>query len=1078
MDLGIDTSLSRPVFAPSREAGTTREDPVIEDASSSAETVSVSPQPSASSHSPNNISFPLAILLVATTYFITGWAGLTWAIDTGFATAIWPPSGIALAGLLLFGYRVAPAVFLGSFFANILSVNSFEMLSQTTPTAYLAAAVIAGGATLQAAGSAWLVRRFGGYPNPLIEPGKIILFFIYAGPLGCLINALVGSSTLLLTGTIPSEAWLVTAFTWWSGDTLGVLIFTPLILVWGLDAKGNRRLPVTLLLLTTFVVAIGAYLYVLSLDKKNVIDDLHTRAEDISKKLELTLKGHLSVLATQEGVFHALQNVTPAQFRDFSSPALTEFPALHALSWNQRFSDEERPDIEAFYRQHYGPKRRITQRTADGTLIPAEKNPEYVSVMMIEPLEKNLKALGFNVLSNPVAQQALDLARDTAQQTMTGRIRLIQETGTQSAVLVFRPHFPQNLPRDTPQSRQDNLVGYHTAVLRIGDILETVAPYARTYGLDLQLFDRTAEPGQQLLFSTFAPNVSVEDINLDHSTSKTASWTYKIPMPGRDWELCTYVQQSFLSQRLEKSGWDVLIPGLIISSLIGLFTLFRTGHFLQMEQSIDERTKDLRREIAERKLAEQALLVAKAEAEQASRSKSEFLATMSHEIRTPMTGVIGFADLLLAGDLAPGNREKVGWIKDCSNALLRILNDILDMSKIDAGKMQIAPIDFSLPELIDDVLTLFAPQQKEKKEVELVLKLSEDFPTALKADPTRIRQILINLIGNAYKFTQKGSITIEGSLEKAVGTGTDKFKISVTDTGIGIHPDILPRLFREFSQADASISRKFEGTGLGLVICKRLAELMGGKIGATSKLGQGSCFWFSLPWIEATGNITKLDQILPQSNYNTNRSLDILIAEDNRINQKIIEAVITALGHKTTFTSNGREVMLAHKKGQYDLILMDVRMPEMSGPEATLAIRQLEGEKASIPIIAVTADAMIENRQEYFDSGMNDCVTKPIDRDELVAAINRVMSTEIHSPDTRPDGQEKEGASQPLSGKELPKKPAKKSTKAPVPIPEPEAGVDADADADAEPPAEFTAEVEDILKKLQSVASEYTQKNK
>ncbi|WP_169337404.1 CHASE domain-containing protein [Kiloniella laminariae] len=1041
------------------------------------------------------LSLPLAILLVATAYFITGWAGLTWAIDTGFATAVWPPSGIALAAVLLFGYRVAPGIFIGSFLANVLSGNSFEQLILSTPTALFTAAMIAIGAAVQALGSGFLVRYFGGYPNPLITPGKIILFFIYAGPLGCLINAIIGSSTLMVTGTILPEVWLATAVTWWSGDTLGVLIFTPLILVWGLDIKGNRRLPVTLLLLATFVLAIGAYLYVLSLDKESVEKDLHNRAQDIARELDLTLQGHLSVLATQEGVFHALETVTPTQFRDFTTPALREFPALHALSWNPRYKDEQRPWVENFYRQHYGPEIKITQRDVDGDLIPAEKNPEYVSVLMIEPLQKNLPALGYNVLSNPVSRITLDQARDSGEQITTSQIRLIQGSAHQAAVLVFRPHYPQHLPHDSVESRQKNLTGYHTAVLRIEDVLEKVISHAQTFGLDLELFDRTAEPGKQLLFSTFSRKTPAAGVNYKNLPQRTASWTFKIAMPGRDWELCSYVQSEFLTNRLEKSGWMVLIPGLIISSLICLFTLFRTGVLLQMELSVEERTRDLRYEIAERKQVEEALLIAKSEAEQASRSKSEFLATMSHEIRTPMTGVIGFADQLLAGDLAPENREKVSWIKDCSKSLLRILNDILDMSKIDAGKLEIEQIDFSLPELIDDVLALFDQKDKEGTGIELVVKLSEDFPSAIKADPTRIRQILINLIGNAFKFTHKGNIIIEGNLEQTTGVGTDMIRISVSDTGIGIHPDVLPRLFREFSQADASISRKFEGTGLGLVICKRLAELMGGKIGATSNLGQGSCFWFTLPCIEATGDVTKLDQILPQSGYNTSRTLNILVAEDNRINQKIIEAVIKALGHKTTFTNNGREVLKAHKKAQYDLILMDVRMPEMSGPEATLAIRQLENEKASIPIIAVTADAMIENRQEYFDCGMNDCVTKPIDRDELVAAINRVMGEEIHTATpqidegpqgiTPPDSARKPSAkSSAKSSKKALEDAQKKSGKKPSKAPPPEVETDTETDTETdieteeEPPAEFTAEVEDILKKLQSVASEYTQKNK
>ncbi|MFD2207719.1 CHASE domain-containing protein [Kiloniella antarctica] len=947
-----------------------------------------------------NISNVFLIFLLGSVYGVTGWVGLSWAIETGYATAIWPPSGIALAAILIFGYRVWPGVFIGSFCANILSVNSLEFLADVSFLSFLVAVGIASGAALQAVGGGYLVHRFGNYPNPLTSPGKIIRFFVLAGPIACILNAIIGSSVLVFTGVVDVESWVSTAVTWWGGDTLGVFIFTPMILVWRFDRTQewvNRRGPVTTVLIVTFGLTITAYGYVRALDKTNVLLELEAVSNDMAKELNLTLRGYLSVLAAQEGTFHAIGKVTPEQFKTFTNVPLIEFPALKAISWNARFSHDERPAREASLQQSYGPNLIIKDRDNKGQLSSASNRAEYVSVMMIEPLRENFKVLGFDVMSNPVRREALNLARDLGEAVTTGRITLVQEDDANKyGVLIFRPHYLAGSSVDTVKDRRQAIQGYHTGVIDIEVIIKSLFPAVESKGVELQLLDMTAEQSKRLLFRSSVKSYNTENKNLSvPKIQADSNWTHVVNVPGRKWELQVHALDDFLKQRLQKSGWEVLVPGLIITSLIGFLALLGTGRHLELEATVDERTRELLTEIADRKVAEQALITATKEAENANKTKSEFLATMSHEIRTPMTGVIGYADMLLEDELDDESHEKVSKIKDCTKSLLRVLNDILDISKLDAGKLDVEHIDFSLKELVTEVLALFDEKMGRDTQLKVELNLSDDFPEFVNSDSTRIRQVLLNLIGNAFKFTQEGHLIVQGSLVKSV-RDQQEFKISVEDTGIGISAEGVPKLFTEFSQADASISRKYEGTGLGLAICKRLIELMGGRIGVESKLGEGSTFWFTLPYVPAKKTIQSSPAKKTVVDHETIRPLNVLIAEDNKINQRIIEFTMEALGHKVELTWNGREALEAITNKDFDLILMDVRMPEMSGPDATRAIRQLKGKKSSVPIIALTADAMTEHQGEYSDAGMDACVAKPIDRVELVDAINKVMGIEIH----------------------------------------------------------------------------------
>jgi signal transduction histidine kinase/CheY-like chemotaxis protein len=374
---------------------------------------------------------------------------------------------------------------------------------------------------------------------------------------------------------------------------------------------------------------------------------------------------------------------------------------------------------------------------------------------------------------------------------------------------------------------------------------------------------------------------------------------------------------------------------------------------------------------------------ARREADAANRAKSAFLATMSHEIRTPMNGVLGMLQATLRTRIDESVRDQLTTARDSAVNLLSILNDILDYSKLEAGQLQLERVSFSVRQVTDDVLSMLAHVARQKK-LGLDVLISEDTPAWIVGDPTRFRQILVNLVSNALKFTEAGSVSIIVSY--TAGESPHMVRVEVRDTGIGIPRDAVSRLFNRFIQADASTTRRFGGTGLGLAICRELVACMGGDINVRSEMGTGSVFTFEVPTEPGTEPEARATRA---AFARTTVRLSILVAEDNPVNQKVLRTLLNGQGHEMTFVDDGLKAVDAARDGAFDLILMDVSMPVMDGPSATREIRKLPGPIGATPIIALTANAMAGDREAYLADGMNDYVSKPIDLDALLAAIAR-----------------------------------------------------------------------------------------
>ncbi|WP_009962102.1 CHASE domain-containing protein [Verrucomicrobium spinosum] len=655
--------------------------------------------------------------------------------------------------------------------------------------------------------------------------------------------------------------------------------------------------------------------------------------------------------------------VTRTEFRDFVNEALARQPELQALAWDPRVAGGDREAWEARARREGFPNFHFTEEKSEGHMGPAQLRDEYFPVFYLESLQRNAQALGFDVGSEPTRRSALEQARDTGTATATAPIRLAQETGSQRGFLVFEPLYRGQA--STVEERRLLLQGFATAVFRIGDMVEMSLRHASKREILLTVRDLA---DGQLIHRQEGTRLKGAPI-----------WETTLDVAGRRWALLFEPAPGFSRFRTDGMPWVALGAGSLISFLLA-------GHLWSLARraaEIRESNAVLLNEVAIRKAAEAA-------AEAANQAKSEFLANMSHEIRTPMNAILGYSQILAREPtLHPFHRDAVATILHSGDHLLHLINEILDLSKIDAGRMELSLSEFDLTATLRDLEGMFQ-QRCEEKQLGLRLELPvPDHPIMVRGDEGKLRQVLINLLANAVKFTARGRVTL-----RVLPGDADVWRFEVEDTGTGISEELQERIFEPFQQGGPTTIPG--GTGLGLAIARKQMEIMGGSLNVRSEVGRGSCFsaTLALPQTAAarSGNgRTTVPRVLHLA---AGYKLRALVVDDIAENREVLATLLTLVGCEVVLAENGRQAIEVVRVSRPQIVFMDMRMPELDGIEATRRLVEEFGSMG-LKIVATSASALAHEREAYLKTGCDDFVAKPFRAERIYGCIETLLDVKF-----------------------------------------------------------------------------------
>ena len=884
----------------------------------------------------------LLLAAIAAAYAVVGRLGLLLAIPPGYATAVWPASGVALAAILLGGRRLWPGVLLGSFLVNIWTSLDSTSLAALAKSAAIAVS-IGGGAALQALAGAYLIRRFVGYRNIFTQEVDVVRILFLGGPLSCVVNSLVGVGTLWAAGLIPAPNLLFNWWTWWVGDSIGVLIFLPLICAWALRPQRRwlrQQVALTLPLMAMFAVVVCLFFFVSSREQTRLQTEFERTTERIGEGFQARVDSDLTVLDAVRSFFAASDHVSEQQFGIFVASQLQAHPDIRALEWLPRVSAAELPGFEAGMRAAGNAGFRVWQKDGQGSDLAVTPRPVYFPVAYLAPRQSNEVALGYDDASEPTRGAALQHAIDSGRVTATARIRLVQETGEQWGAILFAPVF-----RDPSGEAQPRLLlGFALAVFRIGDLAQSSLQDVAGAGMKLRLMDNT--PGEQpaVLCETGEPE-------LLKPRQIAKSRAVQLRVAERLWTLEFTLPADYLVAHRSWQAWGLLAVGLLITGLLGILILVLIARQAKVEELVLSQTAELKlaqgrfrrllentpdamvitdqagtiqlvnaqierlfgysreemigqsvelmvperlrrqhvgyrtgyfgrpqarpmganielwgrrkdgsevpveislspletedgtwataaiRDISERKAAEQRLADYAKDLERSNGELEQFAYVASHDLQAPLRSIVGFGQILRQDYLGRLDAEADTYIQfmvKSAAQMQSLIRDLLTYSRIGREGALGGPADCG--EALAEVQLQLQSLIRERG-----AQITHDPLPVVACAPLELRQVLQNLIGNAIKFQTPGRQPL---IHVAAVREGREWKISVRDNGIGIEPRYRERIFQMFQRLHTS--EQYEGTGIGLAICRKIVQRCGGRLWAESEPGQGSTFCFTL----------------------------------------------------------------------------------------------------------------------------------------------------------------------------------------------------------------------------------------
>lgn len=756
--------------------------------------------------------------------------------------------------------------------------------------------------------------------------------------------------------------------------------------------KGNIRL---LALIVGIPLSVAVFFYLRETEKKSAEIQFNLTAENRTQSIQREISSNLAALHA----FRAFLESSPPsekEFLEYAKEVGAAYPSIQAFEWVPHVPGSQRQAMEELMSQRSG-KKIVFHEGPPARVITSPKRTEHYPVEFYwgRNPEPDIDLIGIDIAGSPVLMEVMNNALVSGAPAVSRRWPLRERSLGRYGIMAFLPVF-QKETQTTQSSSSAKLAGFALIIFRIQDLLEQSLASLDRKNLDIYFFDQSTAPWNRDLFFSSAKNIDTTQLTEKEALQpKRFRSSVTIPVANREWMIVYDGSQHFFSSVSTWQPYLFLFSGLFFTVLITAYINTLHKHSISSEMMVDQLTilnQELHKTIADQRKVEKELAVARDQALSAVQSKSRFLANMSHEIRTPMNGILGLTDLVLKADLQPEQRAHMEIVQSCGEDLLRILDGVLDLSKSETGKLELEHLPLDLQAIVLHVTELYAKQAQAKK-IRVEMKWDQNIPVALIGDQLRIRQVLTNLISNAIKFTEKGSVTIISNLVSRCENQA-LIRITIQDTGIGISQEGMARLFHPFSQADDSTTRKYGGTGLGLTISKQLLELMNGSISVKSHLHQGTSFSITIPLAIASLEGT------PHPVQNSQEELvsfsgRALLVEDNAVNQLVQKKLLEMVGFQVDVASNGHDALRLIKNIRYVSIFMDCQMPEMDGYETTQLIRKMEEtQNYRTPIIAMTAHAFPEEKIHCTEAGMDAFLTKPVRKEELIVVVRGFLPVE------------------------------------------------------------------------------------